>query len=246
MSARRLRIELDKLESNPAEGIVARPLESNILDWRYVIRGSDDSPYEGGQYYGKIKFPHTYPLAPPSILMLTPSGRFEPNMRICMSMSDYHPESWNPAWSVGKILIGLVSFMNSEELTTGGIKSDKETRKALAKKSWEFNAKDKVFKEVFPEDFDVLMAEQDAKCEAARLADLERARNEEEKQAKEMEKRERTKVQDEAEAKRKERNRIKNQKKKQRAKEKKLQEKVTMEFDEDDGHKEGKATSGSS
>jgi len=28
-----------------------------------------------------------------------------------MSMSDYHPESWNPSWSIATIIIGLQSFM---------------------------------------------------------------------------------------------------------------------------------------
>jgi len=46
-----------------------------------------------------------------SIRMLTPSGRFEPNQRICLSMSDFHPETWNCMWSVSSILQGVVSFM---------------------------------------------------------------------------------------------------------------------------------------
>jgi ubiquitin-protein ligase len=45
-----------------------------------------------------------YPFKPPSIRMLTPSGRFEPNQRICLSMSDFHPETWNCMWSVSSIL----------------------------------------------------------------------------------------------------------------------------------------------
>jgi len=45
------------------------------------------------------------------IQMYTPSGRFEPNKAICMSMSNYHPETWNPLWSVSSILRGLLSFM---------------------------------------------------------------------------------------------------------------------------------------
>lgn len=28
--------------------------------------------------------------------MLTPNGRFAPNTNLCLSMTDYHPESWNP------------------------------------------------------------------------------------------------------------------------------------------------------
>jgi hypothetical protein len=48
---------------------------------------------------------------PPSVVMLTPSGRFDVNKKICLSMSDFHPETWNPMWSVSTILVGLLSFM---------------------------------------------------------------------------------------------------------------------------------------
>ena len=71
------------------------------------------SDYAGGTYYGKIVFPTAYPYAPPSILMMTPSGRFSTNTRLCLSMSDYHPESWNPMWSVASILQGLLSVSTS-------------------------------------------------------------------------------------------------------------------------------------
>ena len=33
--------------------------------------------------------------------------------RLCLSISDYHPDTWNPAWSVSTILTGLLSFMVS-------------------------------------------------------------------------------------------------------------------------------------
>lgn len=71
------------------------------------VPGAKGSPYEGGYYHGKLKFPPEYPLKPPSIMMITPSGRFKPNTRLCLSMSDFHPESWNPMWSVSTILMGL-------------------------------------------------------------------------------------------------------------------------------------------
>lgn len=51
--------------------------------------------------------------------MNTPSGRFSPGAAICTSMSNFHPGSWNPAWSVQTILTGLLSFMVSDEMTTG-------------------------------------------------------------------------------------------------------------------------------
>ena len=45
---------------------------------------------------------------------------------------------------VGSILTGIVSFMNSDEMTTGGISTSSAERKALALASKAYNAKDKV------------------------------------------------------------------------------------------------------
>ena len=98
---------------NPAPNVHAYPLESNILEWHFVITGSQE-PYLHGKYHGILEFPPDFPMKPPSIRMLTPSGRFETNTRICMTMSDFHAESWNPAWTVQAILIGVQSFMYEE------------------------------------------------------------------------------------------------------------------------------------
>lgn len=47
-----------------------------------------------------------YPFKPPSIMMITPNGRFKTSTRLCLSMSDYHPDQWNPTWSTELILKG--------------------------------------------------------------------------------------------------------------------------------------------
>lgn len=84
----------------------------NSIDFRhYVVKGPENTPYEGGYYHGKIIFPGDFPFKPPSIYMSTPNGRFCVNARLCLSISDYHPETWNPAWNVSTILTGLLSFM---------------------------------------------------------------------------------------------------------------------------------------
>lgn len=62
-------------------------------------------------HVGKLVFPADYPFKPPSIRMITPNGRFQVNTRLCLSMSDFHPGTWNPSWSVSTILNGLLSFM---------------------------------------------------------------------------------------------------------------------------------------
>eukprot|EP00019_Armaparvus_languidus_P010261 CAMPEP_0168582516 /NCGR_PEP_ID=MMETSP0420-20121227/2023_1 /TAXON_ID=498008 /ORGANISM="Pessonella sp." /LENGTH=155 /DNA_ID=CAMNT_0008617007 /DNA_START=137 /DNA_END=604 /DNA_ORIENTATION=+ len=73
---------------------------------------------------------------------MTPSGRFEPSKAICFSFSNFHPELWNPMWRVGTILQGLLSFMLSDEMTTGGMESDDNTKKRLAAESLEYNLKE--------------------------------------------------------------------------------------------------------
>jgi ubiquitin-conjugating enzyme E2 J2 len=72
--------------------------------------------------------------------MHTPSGRFQPSTRLCLSISDFHPKSFNPAWEVSTILIGLLSFMTSEEMTTGSVSSTEAERRFLASRSRWWNS----------------------------------------------------------------------------------------------------------
>lgn len=105
--------------------------------WHYILTGPPKTPYEGGQYWGTLMFPPDYPFAPPAIRMHTPSGRFQPSTRLCLSISDFHPKSFNPAWEVSTILIGLMSFMTSEEMTTGSVHAtEAERRWAAARTRW--------------------------------------------------------------------------------------------------------------
>merc|ERR1719253_750153 len=85
-------------------------------------------------------------------MMITPNGRFKPNRRLCLSMSDFHPESWNPMWSISTILMGLCSFMLDTKPTTGSIETSAATKRKLAKESLEYNVKNgKTFCALFPE-----------------------------------------------------------------------------------------------
>ena len=74
------------MRKKPVENIVATPLETNILEWHYVITGTKGTPYDGGFYHGKLVFPKEYPLKPPGVIMFTPNGRFKTNRRLCLSM----------------------------------------------------------------------------------------------------------------------------------------------------------------
>lgn len=150
----RLRREYASIDSEKVPHIVTRPTEKNMLTWHYVLHDlPPETPYNGGVFWGKLVFPKEYPLKPPAIYMLTPSGRFETNTRLCLSMSDFHPESWNPTWRIESILIGLVSFMldQAEPRTTGGVHTSSARRREYAKASFEFNVASPDFRELFPE-----------------------------------------------------------------------------------------------
>ena len=71
---------------------------------------------------------------------MTPSGRFQTNTRLCLSISDFHPKSFNPAWEVSTILIGLLSFMTGDEMTTGSVSVGETERKVLAARSRWWNS----------------------------------------------------------------------------------------------------------
>ncbi|KAI8118361.1 hypothetical protein FF38_06289 [Lucilia cuprina] len=147
----RMKQDYMRLKRDPLPYITAEPLPNNILEWHYVVKGPEDSPYYGGYYHGTLLFPREFPFKPPSIYMLTPNGRFKTNTRLCLSISDFHPDTWNPTWCVGTILTGLLSFMLESTATLGSIETTNYEKQQLAKKSLAFNLKNPHFVELFPE-----------------------------------------------------------------------------------------------
>ncbi|XP_050978880.1 ubiquitin-conjugating enzyme E2 J2 isoform X2 [Labeo rohita] len=150
-ATRRLKQDYLRIRKDPVPYICAEPLPSNILEWHFVVRGPEKTPYEGGYYHGKLIFPQDFPFKPPSIYMITPNGRFTCNTRLCLSISDFHPDTWNPAWSVSTILTALLSFMVENIPTLGSIKTSDFTKRQLSAQSLAYNLQDRVFCELFPE-----------------------------------------------------------------------------------------------
>ncbi|XP_072522577.1 ubiquitin-conjugating enzyme E2 J2-like isoform X2 [Salminus brasiliensis] len=159
-ATQRLKQDYLRIKKDPVPYICAEPLPSNILEWHYVVRGPEKTPYEGGYYHGKVVFPREFPFKPPSIYMITPNGRFKCNTRLCLSITDFHPDTWNPAWSVSTILTGLLSFMVEKGPTLGSIETSDCTKRQLSAQSLAFNLKDKVFCELFPDVVDEIKQKQ--------------------------------------------------------------------------------------
>lgn len=167
MYLKRLQREHRELLKEQPPFIEAHPDPNDILQWHFAVIAPPESPYEAGIFWGQITFPPQYPMAPPAIKMMTPSGRFVPNTNICFSMSNFHPEQWQPSWGVRSICIGFLSFMLGDEITTGGMGSTDAEKRALAAASIAFNAKEAKFRKIFPHLVNGIPPKVDPPAEAA-------------------------------------------------------------------------------
>ena len=133
-TTKRILKEAAELAGSPSPDYQASPLESDLHEWHFTLRGPPaPSPYAGGFYHGRIILPPAYPLKPPSFRFLTPSGRFEVNREICLSISGHHEETWQPAWGIRTALVAIRSFMDSDAGgQVGGMEASEVLRKKLA------------------------------------------------------------------------------------------------------------------
>lgn len=134
---KRILKEASELSVSPSPDYHAEPLEDNIFEWHFTIKGPESpSAYAGGIYHGRIILPPQYPLRPPNFRFLTPTGRFEVNREICLSISGHHEETWQPAWGVRTALVAIRSFMDTDAKgQLGGIECSKEAREKMARDS---------------------------------------------------------------------------------------------------------------
>ncbi|KAL3921303.1 MAG: hypothetical protein SGPRY_004952, partial [Prymnesium sp.] len=85
--------------------------------WHFTIRGPPSTAFEGGRYHGRITLPPEYPFKPPSIALLTPSGRFE-------------------AWGIRTIITALIAFFPTKaDGALAGLDYSAAERQKLAKAS---------------------------------------------------------------------------------------------------------------
>jgi len=132
---KRIMAEARELGREPSTEYTAKPTEEDLFDWHCTIRGPSDTEFEGGLYHARIVLPPEYPFKAPSVMLLTPNGRFEMNKRICISFTSYHEDLWQPSWGVRTAIIGLQSFFpvkGEAAMGVGGIEVPINERKRLA------------------------------------------------------------------------------------------------------------------
>lgn len=127
-----------------------------MYQWCFAVRGPTDTPFAEGIYHGRILLPPEYPFKPPSFIMLSPvcslvcalcpifyrfhachdcvcamqSGRFETNTKICLSISSFHPEQWQPSWSMRTALTALIAFFPSPSKGAVGSQEASDSERA--------------------------------------------------------------------------------------------------------------------
>jgi ubiquitin-protein ligase len=141
LTARRLVGEVRQLEKNRETYYQVVQDTKDIFLFYFCLRNDDKkSPYYGGYYIGKIVLPNDYPKNPGDFFMLTPSGRFNVNAKICLTNSGYHKENWTAMWNISNMVVGFISIFTSDDTT--GISHIKETpteRKTKATASINYN-----------------------------------------------------------------------------------------------------------
>jgi len=149
----RLKRELGCFQKDPTPYIRIHCSESDILSWAFLIEGPADTPYSGGWYWGRMEVPSDYPFSPPLIRMLTPNGRFGNTDWLCRSLLDYHPDGWQPSWSVGALLLAVLSLMCEDAYSPGAIHppTTDEERRRLAEESLAWNLQQADFRKAFPD-----------------------------------------------------------------------------------------------
>jgi len=138
-ATKRIQRELKEISESPSRYWTAAPANDDLFEWHFAVRGPPGTDFEGGIYTGRVALPVNYPLAPPSITLLTPNGRWEIGKKICLSNSSYHPELWQPAWGIRTMMEALrAHFPAPGDGAIGALDWPSDIRKRLAKESLDF------------------------------------------------------------------------------------------------------------
>lgn len=137
-AVKRILSEARELALDQSDLYTASPLEDNIFEWHFTLRGPANTEFASGLYHGRILLPAEYPMRPPNLMLLTPNGRWELNKKICLTFTGFHEEMWQPAWGIRTALLGLQTFMTAKAEAAVGIGSldyPVQARERLAKES---------------------------------------------------------------------------------------------------------------
>ena len=90
------------------------PVEDDLYNLVGAIIGPSGSPYEGGVFYLRVRYPEDYPFRPPQFCFLT--KMYHPNInnhgRICL---DILATQWSPTLTLPVLLISILSILSDPD-----------------------------------------------------------------------------------------------------------------------------------
>jgi ubiquitin-conjugating enzyme E2 A len=108
---KRLLKDFKRLQKDCPEGIEASPSGSDIMHWRAVVIGPNETPWEGGVFRLQLEFTEDYPNVPPTVQF--ESRIFHPNVytngKVCL---DVLKSQWSAIYDVMSILICCRSLLS--------------------------------------------------------------------------------------------------------------------------------------
>jgi ubiquitin-conjugating enzyme E2 Z len=119
-SIMRLLKDVKQIIQNPLtdNGIYYIHDDTDILQGYAMIVGPSDTPYFGGFYFFKFKYPCDYPHSPPALTYCTNGDniRFNPNLykcgKVCVSLlNTWRGEQWTSCQSISTVLLTLCTLL---------------------------------------------------------------------------------------------------------------------------------------
>lgn len=79
--------------------------------WYACIRDvvGNNNEFEGGEYIVKVVATDKYPNAPPQFYFMTPNGVYEINRKVCISIGEFHSNSYSPGTHGG--MVGFIRML---------------------------------------------------------------------------------------------------------------------------------------
>ncbi|KAJ5076923.1 aminoacyltransferase e1 ubiquitin-activating enzyme-related [Anaeramoeba ignava] len=113
-SSQRLAKEYSKIQKSDNEFNISID-SNNILNWKAILKGPDETPFKNGNFEISIKCTDQYPMKPPKVFFNTPI--FHPNIHfktgeVCL---DVLKANWSPAWDIFAICRAISLLLSHPE-----------------------------------------------------------------------------------------------------------------------------------
>ena len=118
-SSLRLKNEFKKLSTETLYGCtVLLEKEDDLNEWNVLMAGPAGTPYEGGIFKIRIKFPDNYPFKAPDVKFNTTI--YHPNIKLDTGeiCQDVYVSTWAPTQKTDDILKKIISMLQEPQTST--------------------------------------------------------------------------------------------------------------------------------